>query len=211
MKIENIHNRVDGIPHMTKGQAQTITNFIMENQFQNILELGFRHGVSSCYMAGALDELGTGTITTVDLVSAQNANPNIETLLNELGLQDFVTVYFEQTSYTWRLMKMIEEDSSPRFDFCYLDGAHSWFVDGFTFFLIERLLLPGGWIIFDDLDWTYGSSPSLKNTARVKAMPRDEIDTAQVRKVYELLVKTHPSFHNFLEKGQWGFAQKVVS
>ena len=41
-------------------QAETITNIILENNFNNILELGFAHGVSSSYMAGALDELGSG-------------------------------------------------------------------------------------------------------------------------------------------------------
>jgi hypothetical protein len=50
-----------------------------------------------------------------------------------------VNYYFEPTSYTWRMMKMLEEDEGPRFDLCYLDGAHSWFVDGFAFFLIDRL------------------------------------------------------------------------
>ncbi len=209
MRINDIQKRVTDVPHMTFAQAHTITNFIMENRFQNILELGFRHGVSTCYIAGALEERGEGNITTIDLKGARHAAPNIETLLTDLGLRDFVTVYYEPTSYTWRLMKMLEEDPTPRFDFCYLDGAHNWFVDGFAFFLIDRLLVPGGWIIFDDMDWTYKSSPSLKNTEMVKVMPQDETETPQIRKVYELLVKPHPLYHNYLERGQWGYAQKI--
>jgi predicted O-methyltransferase YrrM len=211
MKIDEISKKVDGIPNMTPTQAKVMTSFVIENQIQNILELGFRHGVSTCYMAGALDELGRGSVTTIDLLPARNAKPNIESLLADFGLQKFVTVYYEPTSYTWRLMKMLEESSEPRFDFCYLDGAHSWFVDGFAFFLIDRLLFPGGWIVFDDLDWTYAVSPTLKETEKVKSMPQEEKETAQVRKIYELLVKSHPSYGDFTIKDGWAYARKLSS
>lgn len=209
MKIDQIKERLKGIPHMSFGQAEAITDVILENQFQNILELGFAHGVSTCYMAGALDELGMGSITTIDLENARNAKPNIDSLLSSLGLLDFVNVFYEPTSYIWRLMKMLEEDPSPRFDFCYIDGAHNWFIDGFAFFLVDRLLKTEGLIIFDDLDWTYEISPALKNTNRVKNMPLDEKSTPQIRKVYELLVKPHPAYGHFLVKGGWAYARKI--
>jgi predicted O-methyltransferase YrrM len=208
MKIDDIVKRVNGIPHMTLDQGQAMTNFILENKFQNILELGFRHGVSTCYMAGALDELGQGRITTIDLANARNATPNVESLLTSLGLRDFVTIHYEPTSYTWRLMKMLEEGSTEKFDFCYVDGAHNWFVDGFAFFLVDRFLAPGGWIIFDDLDWSYALSPSMRNTDIVKSMPQEEREIPQVRKVYELLVKHHPSYGDFTIKDGWAYARK---
>lgn len=209
MKIEKIRESLQGIPHMTAAQADEITRVILENRFQNILELGFAHGVSTCYMAGALDELGGGHITTIDRESARSHNPNIETLLSKLGLSQYVTAYFEPTSYTWRLMKMLEEDPTPRFDFCYLDGAHDWFVDGFAFFLVDKLLKPGGMIILDDLDWTLADSPAMKNTPEVKNMPVEEKTCPQVRKVYELLVKTHPGYGDFLERDRWAYARKL--
>ena len=106
-------------------------------------------------------------------------------------------------------MKLLEQNSEPCFDFCYLDGAHSWFVDGFAFFLVDRLLKRNGWIIFDDINWSYEKSPSLKNTDWVKSMPEDERKTSQVLKVFELLVKTHPCYGNFDIKEDWGFAQKI--
>jgi predicted O-methyltransferase YrrM len=208
MKIDEIRQTVDGLPFMTFPQAKTITDIIVENQFKNILELGFHHGVSTCYMAGAIDELGGGNITTIDLISKSKIEPNINDLLNKLGLVKFVTAIYEPTSYTWRLMKMLEEDPSPRFDFCYLDGAHSWFVDGFAFFLIDRLLKPGGLILFDDINWTYDIS-SLRDTQQVKQMPQDERSIPQVRKIYELLVKPHPSYGEFIEKDGWAYARKT--
>ncbi len=210
MKIDQIRERVKGIPFMISTQAEAITDVILENQFQNILELGFAHGVSTCYMAGAVDDLCRGgTITTIDLMSVREAEPNIEHLLGSLGLAKYVTIFYEPTSYIWRLMKMLEDSPSPRFDFCYIDGAHDWFVDGFAFFLVDRLLKPGGLVIFDDLDWTYESSPTLKDTQRVKRMPQDEKSTPQIRKVYELLVKSHPTYGEFMEKNGWAYARKT--
>jgi len=208
MKVDEIRAKVEGLPHMSLAQARAITDVILENRFQNILELGFRHGVSTCYMAGALDELGTGHVTTIDRLSAREAKPNIDHLLGDLGLARYVTVFYEPTSYIWRLMKMLEEDPSPRLDFCYIDGAHNWFTDGFAFFLVDRLLKPGGMIILDDLDWTYESSPTLRHTEKVARMPQEEKSTPQVRRVYELLVKPHPAYGEFMEKGGWAYARK---
>ena len=211
MKIDLIKDKIDGIPHMEFSQAKLISEIILENKFQNILELGFKHGVSSCYMAGALDELGGGQITTIDLLNAKELKPNIDQLLEDLELTKFAKIYYEPTSYIWRLMKMLEEDPNPRFDFCYIDGAHDLYVDGFAFFLVDRLLKPGGLIIFDDLNWTFESSPTLKDTEKVKNMPTEEKAAPQIRKVYETLVKKHPSYCDFVDKDGWAFARKVSS
>jgi predicted O-methyltransferase YrrM len=208
VRVDEIRVKVKGIPHMSPAQGRAITDVILENRFQNILELGFRHGVSTCYVAGALDELGTGHVTTIDLLNAREAQPNIEHLLGDLGLARYVTVFYEPTSYIWRLMKMLEEDPSPRLDFCYIDGAHSWFTDGFAFFLVDRLLKPGGMIILDDLDWTYKSSPTLGHSEKVDRMPQEEKSTPQMRRVYELLVKPHPAYGEFMERDGWAYARK---
>jgi predicted O-methyltransferase YrrM len=125
MRLEIIKSRVEGIPYMSISQAKEMTAFILENKLQSILELGFCHGVSTCYMAGALDEMGGGNITTIDLLRARDLDPNIEMLLSDLGLSELVTPFYEPTSYIWRLMKMIEADPTPRFDMCYIAGAHN--------------------------------------------------------------------------------------
>jgi predicted O-methyltransferase YrrM len=188
MKNHDVRSLVGDLPHMTVKQAERITKFIADKQVETILELGFSHGVSTCYMAAVLSELGRGSIVTIDLERAREATPNIEELLDRIGESQRVKVFYEPTSYTWRMMRFLEEDTTPRFDFCYLDGAHSWFVDALAFFLVDRLLRPGGWIIFDDLDWTYATSPSLKESEEVRSMPLDEQTTSQVKKIYELLV-----------------------
>lgn len=208
MKNHEVKKAVGDLPHMTLEQAGKITAFIADHHVEDILELGFEHGVSTCYMAAALSELGRGSIVTIDLECARHATPNIEELLGRIGERHRVKMFYEPTSYTWRMMRLLEEDPAPRFDLCYLDGAHSWFVDALSFFLVDRLLRPGGWIIFDDLDWTYATSPLLKESEWVRNMPPDERTTPQVRKIYELLVRTHHNYHNFRLEDGWVFAQK---
>lgn len=209
MKLESVRAIVGKTPHMSFEQAQKMSQFLQDHGIRDILELGFRYGVSTCYMAATLQEIGAGHITTIDLEVVRSQNPNIEQLLAKCQLTSYVDVFFEPTSYTWRLMKFLDEDLSPRYDFCYLDGAHDWFVDGLAFFLVDKLLRPGGWIIFDDLDWTYAESPVLRNSLKVKSMPVDEQVTPQVRKIYELLVKPHPNYGDFREDGEWAYAHKV--
>ena len=210
MTPDEVKKIVGDLPHMTLEQGKRITEFIRQNEIRNILELGFCHGVSTCYMAAALDDGEAGSITTIDLECSVNKEPNIEQLLEKTEQRHKVTFYYEPTSYTWRLMKFLEENPKPRFDFCYVDGAHSWFVDGFAFFLVDRLLQLNGWIIYDDLDWTYAYSPALGDTDWVKTMPIEERQTPQIRKVYELLVKTHPSYDNFRVEDGWAYAHKTT-
>jgi predicted O-methyltransferase YrrM len=208
MKPGEIKQLVGNTPHMSLAQAIRMTDFIHQHGIRDILELGFSRGVSTCYMCAALEESGDGSLVTIDLEVARTHVPNIEGLLAKCGYSDRVTRYYEPTSYTWRLMKFLEENPTPRFDLCYIDGAHNWFVDGFAFFLVDRLLRVGGWLIFDDLDWTYDTSPALHGTDQVRRMPEDERRTPQVRKIYDLLVKTHPNYGNFRVAHGWGYAQK---
>jgi predicted O-methyltransferase YrrM len=211
MEIEIVKKRVRDTPHLSLAEANDMESFIFENEIYNILELGFCHGVSTCYFAAIIEKLGKGHVTTIDLESAKDENPNIETLLGDLRLRDFVTIYYEPSTYIWRLMKMLEEKPLPQFDFCYIDGAHNWATDGFAFLLVDKLLKRGGWIAFDDLDWSYAASPSLKKTLEVMNMPEDERTTQQIRKVYELLVKPHPDYDNFFIKNGKAFAHKKVN
>jgi predicted O-methyltransferase YrrM len=208
MRIHDVSRAVGDAPYMTFEQAEAITNFITDKQVETILELGFAHGLSTCYMAAALSELGRGSIVTIDLELTRDATPNVEELLDRIGERHRVSVFYEPTSYTWRLMRFLEEDPTPRFDLCYLDGAHTWYVDALAFFLVDRLLRPGGWVIFDDLNWTYATSPVMKDSELVRNMPLEEKTTAQVKKIYELLVKTHSGYHNFRVENGWAFAQK---
>lgn len=211
LEIKKTKKEIGDVFGMNYKEAKLLDKLIKKHDLKNLLELGFAHGVSSCYMASSLKDNGGGHLTTIDLIGAKDhRHPNIEELLEKVNLTEYVTPYFENTSYTWRLMKFIEENDEPIFDFCYIDGAHDWYNDGFAFLLVDKLLKPGGWIVFDDLNWTFASSPSLKDSDYVKRMSDDEKNTPQIKKVFDLLVRTNENYHNFdvINNGWWGIAQK---
>lgn len=209
MEPERIQDILGDIPYMNLRQARTMGELIRDNTVRNILELGFYHGVSTCYLANAVSSVEGGSVTSLDMAAALELTPNIEELLHKVGLRDRVQVYADQQSYVWRLMKMLEEDPTPRFDLVYIDGAHQWQADGFAFFLADRLLRPGGWVIFDDLDWKLADQPQLVNAAWAQGISSEERNTAQIRKVYELLVKTHPDYGEFRTEMGWAYARKL--
>lgn len=214
MDFDQIDEHLTGLPEISSSRARSLYDFVVENECRDILELGFLHGKSTCYLAAAVEELGSGSVLTMDREIAKKRRPNIETLLEQTGLHGWVRPVYAAHSFTWELMKVIEASTldgccRPRFDFCFLDGGHTWDVTGFAFFLVEKLLKPGGWLLFDDLRWTMARARSPSVQKRAAQLSEEEATTAQVGKVFNLLVKTHPGFDSFrIDGGSWGWARK---
>lgn len=211
MDFDTIARSLAGVPHIVPDRAHVLYDFVLNEKPARILELGFAHGVSTCYMAAALDEIGAGHITTIDIPDALNRKPDLHQLLEKTGLGKYVTPIIDPTSYTWTLMEMIQEATSagrcePGYDFVFVDGAHSWDVDGFAFFLAEKLLKPGGWFLFDDMYWSYDEDLA-DNPAVGTMTPRDR-NTPQIDRVFHLLATQHPNLDEFRTQGNWGWARK---
>jgi len=180
-------------------------DFITTHRPARCLELGFAHGVSTCYIAAALEANGHGSLTSVDNVTAVIREPSAEHLLSKTGLRHRVELIYEQTSYTWYLRSVMRTQLrgasiEPLYDFCFLDGAHSWAVDGFALLLVERLLTPGGTIVLDDLTWQFDD--------RWPDMPADERALAQVTEVMDLLAIPNPAFDEVRVDGDWAWLRK---
>jgi hypothetical protein len=130
-------------------------------------------------------------------------------VVERAGLGNRVVVVYEETSYTWFLHDTLRAQLDaggrvePRYDFVFIDGAHTWDVDALAFSLTDRLLRPGGWILFDDLGW--------KLDERWQGVPPRQRSLAQVGEIWELLVLTHPDYDLFRSDGQWGWARKSPS
>lgn len=208
MDLSRVKDVVKELPYMKFERAQFFEQIIRERRHKRLLELGFFHGVSSCYFAAALPDHPDARLVTIDRDTARERSPNVEQLLAEVGLRHKVDVYYEPQSYTWRMMKMLEEGQAGTFDFCYLDGGHTWDASGFAFCLVDRLLAPGATLVLDDLNWTIASSNALRDRSSTSTIPLDMRETPQVRKVFELLVQTHPEYGDFREQGGCGFARK---
>ncbi len=194
---------------MSLGTGWNLYKFIRKHQARSILELGFNWGVSTCYLASALArDGGKGHIVSIDLSSRVEFDPGIEGFLKELGLDHLSTVFYEHTSYNWRLRDFLRRDPRPSFDLIFLDVGHLWEPDALAFLLSEKMLKPGGHIIFDDLNWTLASSEFESAKASFQALPKDERNTPHVREIFELLVKPHPNIAETWENSAWGFARK---
>jgi predicted O-methyltransferase YrrM len=181
-------------PLTSPATGRLLYEFAAKEGVEEIVELGCAHGTSTAYLAAALDAKAAGLVRTFDREDAREREPNLFTVLRHVGVDRRVKPTLSRSSYTWELMKLLEERTEgdvthPLFDFCFLDGAHTWETDGLAFLLVHKLLRPDRWIVFDDVNWTLGSSPTLKNTPRVKALPEDEQTTPHVRKVIDLLVR----------------------
>jgi predicted O-methyltransferase YrrM len=213
MNFSVIAELLRDIPYTRPRHGKILFDFVVDSKSKDILELGFAHGVSSCYLAAALDEMGRGSIITIDFESSRDNDPNIFTLLERTGLISYVTPVLSESSYNWELMKLIEAQThqgvcEPRFDFCFIDGGHLWEVDGLAFFLVDKLLKPGGWILFDDVYWTY--QDDIGHTELAKTIPEEQRGVAQVERVFSLLVCQHPGFENVMIREKWGWAQKCA-
>jgi predicted O-methyltransferase YrrM len=95
-------------------------------------------------------------------------------------------------SYNWSLMAVLAEHPEPVFDYVFIDGAHTWAHDALAFLLADRLLVPGGYMDFDDYGWTLASSPSMNPAAfpEIAALyTHEQLTTPQVALVVDLLVR----------------------
>jgi predicted O-methyltransferase YrrM len=220
LKFEQAHQFLTGIPYIRPRAARRLYQFVLDAGVADILELGFAHGTSTCYMAAALDERGAGSIVTIDRPQARDLEPSLETLLERMGLWRFVRPIYADVSYTWELMKIIQSSTvagicHPQFDFGFIDGAHTWETDGLAFFLADKLLRTGGWLLFDDLVWRMSDDPRMLAHSSVRALPREVRDTPQVARIFELLVCQHPSYSQVkVEEAwsrTWGWARKTGS
>lgn len=206
--LSELHYR----PLTSKLGGALLHQFVQRSEAAEILELGFAHGTSTAYLAAALDELGHGTVTTIDLHPALERKPNLHEVLRHLGLERYVHPVTTERSYNWELLRIIESRTSegrvePSFDFCFVDGAHTWTDDGLAFFLVDKLLREDRWIVFDDLHWRYAASPCTAEEEML-GIPDVERETEQIAKVFELLVRQHPSYSTFREIGDYGWAYK---
>jgi predicted O-methyltransferase YrrM len=225
MKLTKILAKTRDIPYISEDRKKELYDFVLNNKPKNILELGFAHGASTCVMAAALDEIGKGQIDAIDVYPAkkwQDDLISIEELSSSLGLKSYINIYREKRCYTWWIKKQLQNKAANtawvNYDFIYIDGSHNWTIDSSAFFLCEKLLNNGGWILFDDLKYTYArvmqQYPERTHTAGVShyTMSEDELNEPAVGLIFELLVRTHPHFGEFRysQDNDWGWTRKVA-
>ncbi len=210
---------VKGVPYISDRNARYLYDLIIREKLTRILELGIAHGTATCFMAAALDEIGGGKITSVDLLETRTRfHPSPEEQLLKAGLTHITQIVRMQTGYTWFLHNEIRRLTTndlckAEYNLCVIDGPKNWTIDGCAFFLVDKLLKENGWIIFDDYLWTYGPNRVITDGITHRKLSEAERNTPQIKEVFELLVKQHPHYSDFVVSPDngWAIARKNAS
>jgi predicted O-methyltransferase YrrM len=210
MDFHAVADLVESAAFIDRWHARQLYDHIRETGARDVLELGTAHGGSTAYLAAAVAANGGGKVTSVDRYHFQEPSP--EETLERAGLSEAVgLVRVEHSSYTWWLKEQVKVRSDaagncdPIYDLCFLDGAHDWHIDGLAVVLIERLLRPEGWLVLDDLNWSYetGHAPRPAN------LSPEEITTPHLQEIFDVILRPHPAFGEFRTDDLWGWARKT--
>ena len=205
-------------PHIPASRGRVLYDHIRKHRPERLLELGTARGGSAVFMASALEANGAGHLTSVDSTRWRWRDPSPGEVLENAGLSHRVTLDKRFSTYTWFLKSELErclgEDGTvqPEYDFIFLDGAKNWSTDGLAAVLAERLLRPGGWLLLDDLGWSYEKHSAEKAyhyEIEVAKLSEPERAEPHLRAVFDLLIRTNQVFDQFLiEDDWWGWARK---
>lgn len=172
------------------GANNTTIDFVSSTSVRCIAEIGIYEGDTSVHFADHLGEKGQLHLydfeERVDAVADRLAARGFD------GVVKHGTTHKTFDSYNWSLMQTLEEHEEPIFDYVFLDGAHTWHHDALAFLLVDRLLVPGGYVDFDDYEWTLAGSPSLNPLAFPRTKDdytAEQIDARQVELIVDLLVR----------------------
>jgi predicted O-methyltransferase YrrM len=192
VKFEHAEDERDNYPQMVavaSANSQTV-QFLRTTESRTIAEIGIYEGHTSREIARMLDGRGELHLYDFDDVVARVAAE-----LSDLGyrnIKTFPNSYKYLDSYNWSLGKVLAKNPEPIYDYVFIDGAHTWAIDGFASLLADRLLKPGGHLDFDDHNWTLADSRALRPqnfplTARMYTP--EQIRTQQVQMICDLLFR----------------------
>jgi predicted O-methyltransferase YrrM len=172
---------------------------------EHVIAILKQSGISSPVVA----ELGVGIgATTLKLATCLNNTGQIHLFdfhdkvvelcsdLEKLGFTNikcFGNTSKHWDSYNWTLAKFLLAGQRNIYDYIYIDGAHTFAVDGLAFTLCDLLLKPGGFMEVDDYDWKFSKAQWMKDT-RNEFMTDEQIDTAQVAMVVDIFLNGNPNY-----------------
>ena len=224
MRFQEVWDYVRGYKYSCKEHCRKMYDLILENEYESCLELGVAYGKMTCIMAAAMEEVFGGggyEMHAVDLARMRTRwKDSVQRNLKELGLH--ADIWYEDISYTWRLMKFIEQQTEyddeleielcvPKYDLIFIDGAHNVYEDAGAFFLADKLLKSGGRMVFDDLPWTHqGAMDGQVVWGRnILEMSPEEREAKHVGMIWEYLVKQHPSYDIEYQDDWFAYAKKI--
>jgi predicted O-methyltransferase YrrM len=171
-----------------------LTQVLAQNPEPVLCEVGIGIGATTSAICRLLDNRGE-----FHLFDYSSRLDDLKPDLDGLGFHN--VVYHGNTrrkldSYNWALAKMLQArrasgGPAPVFDFVFLDGGHAFHHDAPAAMLLKELLKPGGVILFDDYDWSFAVSPTLRPSVYpgiLELYTEDQIETAHVQLICDLFM-----------------------
>ena len=210
MKLQSVHEAIGSLLFLRLRDARVLYDLIAGERVGAILHLGVFSAAAVVYLAGAAAEVGNGELQVVAPPTQIDKLPSIIQALEACGLTEHVHFHADPFGSHWWLMKRLTEQPRPYFDLCFLDLPPNFHDAGMAFFLARRLVRPGGWFVLNSMEYTYRDSPS-RGKPWVLKMTEEEQVTAQIERVFSLLVMEDESLETFRVKGNLGIARKRLN
>jgi len=185
-------SRIERGPHIDIPPNTEARDFINTTNCRTIAEIGVYTGGTSELFAQHLN--GEGELHLFDYEDHVN---EVKAKLNAAG---YSNVYAHGNSrrpldsYSWSLMRVLQEHPNPIYDYVFLDGAHTWTIDALAFLLIDRLLKVGGFVQFDDYYWTIELGLENDRPEVKEWYTKEQRRVPHVRLIVDLLVKRDPRY-----------------
>jgi predicted O-methyltransferase YrrM len=146
-----------GDDHIPEEEGNFIQKKITDARPRVTLEVGCAYGISSLYICEALRQVNGEKHIIIDAYQQEIFGGVGVNNLQRAGYGDLIC-FIEALSYR-ALARLTEE--RVKVDFAFIDGQHTFDYVLVDFFLIDKLLKPGGVVVLDDL-WF----PSIRNVCR---------------------------------------------
>jgi predicted O-methyltransferase YrrM len=142
---------------ITQEEGEFLQEIIRNERPQISIEVGCAYGISSLYICEALREVSAAKHIIID--------PYQHSLWEDIGIANlrragYADIIDFHEVFSYQHLSRLTEERVP-IDFAFIDGQHNFDYVLVDFFLIDKLLRPGGIVIFDDL-----SHPPIRSVCR---------------------------------------------
>jgi predicted O-methyltransferase YrrM len=166
-------------------------------------EIGVGIGASTVEFLGVMGGVGTLHLFDFDDVLGElvedlrqlDVSHGVDIIPHGNGRERF-------NSYAWKLATLAaaharEGETLELFDFVYLDGAHAFHHDAPACLVLKRMVRPAGYLVFDDMYWTFKKSPVM-NPERRPTIREDysdeQLSIPHIELVVDLFMRTDDLF-----------------
>lgn len=156
--------------------------------------------------------VGATTLPVSKAISRNGGNGKIKIFSKSLDVEELVSELHElgydfvegigspnktYSGYHFEMAVAFLNSELQKFDLAYLDGGHVFHLDASATCILKELCKPGGYIIFDDYNWSLRKSPTVNpqvNPQTSDDYDENQINTAHVELVCKTLMDTDPRF-----------------